>query len=230
MSVPEGWGRELRRILRRAAARSRYGLLLFLVNVTLVTATATATAAEPARILVLGDSLTAGYGLPADQSFPSQLEAALHARGHAVTVINAGVSGDTTAGGLARLDWVLADKPDFAIVELGANDGMRGLDPDQTYANLLAIVGRLRQAGVPVLLAGMLAPPNLGRDYQQAFADVYVRVLQHHPVIFYPFFLDGVAADRGLNQADGIHPTTQGVRVIVDNILPYVERMLATGS
>lgn len=226
MSVPEGCGPGLWRIFRLAAARSRYGLILFVVNLVM----APMALADPPRILVLGDSLSAGYGLPADQSFPSQLEAALRARGHPVTVINAGVSGDTTAGGLARLDWVLSDRPDFAVVELGANDGLRGLDPDQTFANLLAIVGRLRQAGIPVLLAGMLAPPNLGRDYQQAFADAYVRVLQHHPVIFYPFFLDGVAADRSLNQADGIHPTAQGVRVIVDNILPYVERMLATGS
>lgn len=224
MSLPVGWGCAWRRALRPRLVRSRYGLVLLVVNLLL----APAALAAPLRILALGDSLTAGYGLADDQSFPVQLERALKARGHDVRVINGGVSGDTTAGGLARLDWALADQPDFAIVELGANDGLRGLDPDQTYANLEAIVARLRQADIPVLLTGMVAPPNLGRDYQEAFANAYVRVLQKHPVIFYPFFLDGVAAKAGLNQQDGLHPTAHGVRIIVEHILPSVERMLAS--
>lgn len=227
MTLPVGWGWAVRRILRQGLVRPRYGLILLVVNLLLAPA---AQAEAARRILALGDSLTAGHGLAAEQSFPIQLEKALRARGHDVTVINGGVSGDTSAGGLARLDWVLADKPDFAIVELGANDGLRGLDPEQTYANLDAIVARLQGARIPVLLAGMVAPPNLGRDYQQAFADAYVRVLQNHPVIFYPFFLDGVATERTLNQEDGIHPTARGVSIIVDHILPYVERMLAAGS
>ncbi len=224
MSLPAGWGCAWRRFLRPRLVRSRYGLVLLIVNLLL----APAAVAAPWRILALGDSLTAGYGLANDQSFPAQLEAALKSRGHDVRVINGGVSGDTTAGGLARLDWALADKPDFAIVELGANDGLRGLDPEQTYANLDAIVARLRSAEIPVLLAGMVAPPNLGRDYQEAFANVYARVLQKHPVIFYPFFLEGVATKAGLNQEDGLHPTAHGVGVIVEHILPSVERMLAS--
>lgn len=230
MSLPAGWERARRRVLRLRSVRSRYGALLLLVNLLLVLPlpAAVAATAAPLRILALGDSLTAGYGLPDDKSFPVQLEKALRARGHNVKVINAGVSGDTTAGGLARLDWALADKPDFAIVELGANDGLRGLEPEQTYANLEAIVGRLRQAGIPVLLAGMVAPPNLGRDYQEQFAAAYARVLQKHPVVFYPFFLDGVATQAGLNQQDGLHPTAQGVQVIIEHILPSVERLLAS--
>jgi acyl-CoA thioesterase-1 len=229
MSLPAGWKWARRRVPRLRLVRSRYGALLLIVNLLLAFPLLVApAAAAPLRILALGDSLTAGYGLPDDQSFPVQLEKALKARGHDVKVINAGVSGDTTAGGLARLDWALADKPDFAIVELGANDGLRGLEPEQTHANLDAIVARLQQAGVPVLLAGMVAPPNLGREYQEQFAAAYVRVLQKHPVTFYPFFLDGVAAQAGLNQQDGLHPTAQGVRVIVEHILPSVERMLAS--
>lgn len=226
MTLPEGWGWACRQISR--IVRPRYGVILVVVN--LLMAAAAPAQAEPLRILALGDSLTAGYGLAADQSFPAQLEAALRARGHDVRVINAGVSGDTSAGGLARLDWVLAEKPHFAIVELGANDGLRGLDPEQTHANLDAIVARLRHEGIPVLLAGMVAPPNLGREYQQEFADAYGRVLRKHTVIFYPFFLEGVAAQPGLNQEDGIHPTAQGVGVIVQQMLPHVERLLAAGS
>lgn len=190
-----------------------------------------AAAAEPAvRLLVIGDSLTAGYGLPQDQSFPAQLEEALRAAHHDVAVINAGVSGDTAAGGLARLDWTLgglpAGQPDAAIVELGANDALRGLDPRVTQANLSAILARLGERGIPVLLTGMLAPPNLGREYATAFAAIYPRLAQEHDVLLYPFFLEGVAGNPQLNQADGIHPTAQGVSVIVNNILPAVEELL----
>jgi acyl-CoA thioesterase-1 len=178
------------------------------------------------KILALGDSLTAGYNLPAADSFPAKLEKALRAEGYQVTVANAGVSGDTSAGGRARLAWALADKPDVAIVELGANDGLRGLDPRETYANLDAILAGLKQAGVKVLLAGMLAPPNLGREYGAEFKDVYARLKAKHDVVYYPFFLDGVATNPDLNLGDGLHPNAKGVEVIVERMLPYVKKLL----
>jgi acyl-CoA thioesterase I len=180
----------------------------------------------PVRILVLGDSLSSGWGLAADQAFPARLESALRARGHAVRLINAGVAGDTTAGGRARLDWALAENPEIVIVELGANDGMRGIDPRATRANLDAILTRLKTRGVRVLLAGMVAPPNLGEEFGREFNAVFPALARRHGVEFYPFFLDGVAARRGLNQPDGIHPNIRGVAVIVDRILPYVVRLL----
>lgn len=183
-------------------------------------------AAEPLRLLALGDSLTAGYGLAAAEAFPEKLEKALKAAGYDVHVINAGVSGDTTADGLARLDWALADKPGYAIVELGANDALRGLDPAQAYANLDAILSRLEERKIKVLLAGMYAPPNLGQDYDRAFDAIYPRLQDKHGVPLYPFFLDGVALHRELVQGDGLHPTPAGVEVIVGRILPEVERLL----
>jgi len=181
-----------------------------------------AAAADPIRVLVLGDSLTAGYGLPAEAAFPVRLETALRAEGIDAVVLNGGVSGDTTAGGRARLDWALADDPDAAIVELGANDAMRGIKPTAVYNNLDAILTRLEAAGIEVLLAGMYAPPNLGREYGDAFYAVYTRLAAAHEVDFYPFFLDGVAARPWLNQNDFIHPNAEGVDVIVDRILPDV--------
>ena len=187
-------------------------------------------ASGPPKILVLGDSLTAGYGLEPKQSFPVQLQAALDADGIAATVINAGVSGDTTAGGLARLGWALKEKPDAVIVELGANDGLRGLDPGATYANLEAIVTRLKDENIRVLIAGMLAPPNLGKEYAAEFNAVYPRLADTHDVVLYPFFLDGVAAEPDLTQSDGLHPTAQGITVIVQRILPYVSRLIGTGE
>ena len=180
----------------------------------------------PLRILVLGDSLTAGWGLPAEAAFPAQLQRALAAQGRAVTVLDGGMSGDTSAGGLARLDWALGGHPDAVIVELGANDGLRGADPTELQANLDAILTRLDQAGLPTLLAGMRAPPNYGKDYADRFAAVYARLAQTHKVVFYPFFLDGVAGRPGLNQADGMHPAAQGVAEIVRRIRPTVERLL----
>ena len=182
--------------------------------------------AAPVRILVLGDSLAAGYGLPADQAFPARLETRLKQDGFDVKLINAGVSGDTSAGGRARLDWALADRPDIVIVELGANDALRGLDPGMTRDNLDAILARLKEKGVRVLLAGMYAPPNFGRDYEEKFRAVYRELAEKHDVAFYPFFLDGVAADPALNQPDRIHPNERGVGVIVDRIAPYVVRLL----
>lgn len=185
-----------------------------------------AKAAAPVTLLALGDSLTAGYGLPEIDSFPSQLQKALQAKGRTVRVVNAGVSGDTSAGGLARLDWALADKPQAAIVALGANDGLRGLDPAKMEANLDAIVGKLQDAGIKVLLAGMEAPPNLGPDYGKAFRGAYAHIAERRKVGLYPFFLDGVAANPALNQKDGMHPTAQGVAIIVGRMMPAVEKLL----
>lgn len=184
-------------------------------------------AADPVkRLLVLGDSLTAGHGLAAGETFPEQLERALQQAGHNVTVINAGVSGDTTAGGLARLDWALRDDPHLVIVELGGNDALRGLPPEETFANLDAILERLDTAGICIILTGMQAPRNLGVDYTTAFDQIYPRLASKHKVNFYPFFLDGVALDPVLNQADGIHPNSAGVAVIVDRMLPVLESVL----
>lgn len=178
------------------------------------------------RLAVLGDSLTAGYGLAQSDSFPAQLEAKLADAGLAVAVINAGVSGDTTTGGRRRLDWLLDDEPQAVIIELGANDGRRGIDPEQTFRNLDAILTRLAEEGLPVLLTGMWAPPNYGLAYGKAFKAVFPRLAEKHDVELYPFFLDGVAGRAGLNQRDGIHPNAEGVAVIVEGILPQVEGLL----
>jgi len=183
--------------------------------------------AQPIRLLALGDSLTAGYGLALDDAFPARLQRALKAEGRDVEVINAGVSGDTAAAGRARLEWALGAKPDAAIVELGANDALRGLDPELTYANLDAILTRLERDRVPVLLAGMLAPPNLGAEYGGRFKDAFARLARAHDVVFYPFFLDGVAAKPALALPDGLHPNPRGVDVIVERILPSVRRLLS---
>ncbi len=183
--------------------------------------------AAPIKILALGDSLTAGYGLTEADGFCPQLEKALKSAGHDVQVIDGGVSGDTTADGLARLDWALADNPQMVIVELGGNDALRGLDPAEAKANLDMILSRLEKQGRIVLLAGMKAPGNLGPDYDQAFDGLYPELAARHRVALYPFFLDGVASDPALNQADGIHPNPAGVAVIVKRILPAVEKALA---
>ncbi len=187
-------------------------------------------AAEPVRILALGDSLTAGYGLPRGQAFPARLQAALIADGIPAIVYNGGVSGDTSAGGLARLDWAMAMAGDAAmdavIIELGANDGLRGLEPSQTLANLDTLIGRLRDRGPAILLTGMRAPPNLGPEYGAEFAAIYPRLAAKYDIMLYPFFLDGVAARPGLNQADAIHPNSRGVDVVIGRILPYIKNML----
>lgn len=186
--------------------------------------------AETMRILALGDSLTAGYGVVADAAFPVQLEKALKAAGYDVAVINAGVSGDTSAGGRSRLEWALAEKPHMAIVELGANDALRGIDPQTTEQNLDAILTRLKADGVAVLLTGMRAPPNLGNDYADSFARVFPRLAERHRVAFYPFFLNGVVLNPKLNQSDGMHPTRDGVAIIVQGILPMVKQVLDNGG
>lgn len=198
------------------------GLLKAALALAIIQGGSVATANEVCRIAVLGDSLTTAYGLAVEEGFPAQLERRLRAEGHDCVVLDAGVGGDTTAGGLARLDWTLADRPSHVIVELGGNDGLRALPPEQMEQNLDAIVSRLQADGVPVLLAGMLAPPNLGRTYGEAFAAVFSRVAERHDVPLYPFFLDGVAGNPGLNQPDGIHPTAEGIAVIVERILPTV--------
>lgn len=186
--------------------------------------------AESFRLMAFGDSLVHGYGLEAGDTFPEQLEAALRAEGLDVTVINAGNSGDTTAAGLARLDWALADDPQAVILELGANDGLRGLDPGATYDNLDAIMARLTDAGLPVLLAGMFAPPNLGREYGDVFNSVFPRLAEKYEAPLYPFFLEGVALEPALNQADGIHPNAAGVAEIVKRITPQVVELVKAAA
>jgi len=178
-------------------------------------------------VLALGDSLTAGYGLPQPDAFPVQLQSALRSQGFEVTVINGGVSGDTSAGGRSRLDWLLASPVDAVIVELGANDGLRGLDPATTRANLDWILSRLVEKGLPVLLTGMVAPPNLGADYGVEFNTIYADLAHAHGVLLDPFYLQGVAADPALNQKDGIHPNAQGVAKIVTRMTPKVIELLA---
>ncbi|MEQ8735484.1 MAG: arylesterase [Rhodospirillaceae bacterium] len=185
------------------------------------------TRAEALRILVLGDSLTAGYGLEdLALAFPARLQEDLQAKGYNVEILDAGISGDTTSGGRSRLDWSLAEDPHAVIVELGGNDGLRAIDPDVTYDNLKTILTRLNAEGLPVLLAGMMAPPNLGRNYGDQFFGVYTRLAGEFDVVFYPFFLDGVAGEADLNQNDRIHPNPEGVNVIVGKILPYVEQLI----
>lgn len=184
--------------------------------------------AREIRLMMLGDSITAGYGLPRGQGLPQRLEAALREKGHQVRIIDAGVSGDTTAGGRARLDWALADGPQAVIVALGGNDGLRGIDPRATEANLAAILDALKARGLPAMLAGMLAPPNLGAEYGRDFAATFTRLSQARPeVVFYPFLLDGVAGDPALNQPDRIHPNEAGVAELVRRMLPAVESLLA---
>lgn len=201
-------------------------ILTALLPVAAIAQTAPPATPNAVTILAFGDSLTAGFGLASADGFTAKLEAALKAKGINARIVNAGLSGDTSAGGLARLDWALEPRPDFAIVELGANDGLRGLDPAQTRANLDAILTKLKAKSVPVLFAGMYAPPNLGPDYAKAFNALFPELAAKHGVAFYPFFLDGVAADAALNQADGIHPNAKGVDVIVARILPHVVKLI----
>ncbi|HEV2336212.1 MAG TPA: arylesterase [Stellaceae bacterium] len=190
----------------------------------------TPAAARVPEILAFGDSLTAGFGLPAEASFPSRLGARLKAEGIDAHIVNAGVSGDTTAGGLARLDWALADKPDIVILELGANDALRGIDPKIVRANLDAMIGKIQASGAKLLILGMRAPPNWGEDYQRDFDRVYPELARARRVTLYPFFLEGVAMDPKLNQPDGLHPNEQGVATLVDRIAPYLARLIGGRS
>jgi acyl-CoA thioesterase-1 len=181
----------------------------------------------PVKIVALGDSLTAGYGIAANLAFPVQLERALKARGHAVEIVNAGVSGDTASGGLARLDWSVPADTDAVIVELGANDALRGVDPAVSRKALDAILKRLTERKIPVLLAGMRAPPNLGAEYASRFDPIFPALAKQYDALLYPFFLTDVAAVRTLNLPDGVHPTAEGVAVIVQGILPMAEELIA---
>ena len=185
-----------------------------------------APADRPVTIVALGDSLTAGFGLPASAAFPAKLEAALKAKGYTVEVVNAGVSGDTASGGLARLDWSVPDGTAAVIVELGANDMLRGVDPNVTRRALDEIVRRLSERGIPVLLAGMRAIPNLGLDYVRGFETIYPQIAGKYDVLLYPFFLDGIAGEARFNQRDGLHPLATGIDAIVAGILPKVEELL----
>jgi acyl-CoA thioesterase-1 len=216
--------RRLRVLILRA-----YGVVCRHVNVAVGLAmlaigfaASPASASDSRMILALGDSLTAGYGLAEKDGFTRQLERALKEKGLDVRVANAGVSGDTTAGGRARLAWTLDMSPDLIIVELGANDGLRGIEPEETRLNLDAILRELHRRNIPVLLTGMRAPPNLGPEYAKEFDGLFPALAKKYDVPFYPFFLDGVAARPDLNQNDGIHPNATGVAVIVERILPFV--------
>ncbi len=209
-------------------SRRDVAITLCAVGVGMMPVTKYPRAAErPINIVAFGDSLTAGYGLAANDAFPAQLQRALAAKGLAVNVINAGVSGDTAAGGLSRLDWSIPDGTDAVILELGANDALRGFDPAVTRKALDAMLRRLKERKIPVLLCGMLAPRNLGGEYGRAFDAIYPDLAAQTGAILYPFFLAGVAADPKLNQSDGLHPTAAGVAVIVERILPHVEQLIA---
>ena len=205
------------------------GLALMAANAVFAQAPA-AGAGKPVRMVVLGDSLSAGLGLSASAAFPARLKESLKIKGIEVDMINAGVSGDTSSGGRDRLDWSVPEGTDAVILELGANDALRGTDPKVTRAALTDILARLKARKVAVLLCGMLAPPNYGSDYSARFNAIYPDLAKSFGVPLYPFFLEGVAADARLNQADGLHPTAEGVDVIVKNILPTVEAFLGAIS
>jgi acyl-CoA thioesterase-1 len=206
------------------ASHQRVNILVCFVSVFLPFQ---AIATEPVKIVMLGDSLTAGYGLVKGQAVPAQLERALKAEGVNVKIINAGVSGDTSAGGRARLTWALSEQPEGLIIELGANDGLRGLDPKQTFKNLNAIIEQALSAQIDVLLTGMLAPPNLGPEYGKDFNRVYPLLARYHGIELYPFYLEGVVSDPALNLEDGLHPNEKGVAIIVKNLLPKVKNFIA---
>ncbi len=208
-------------------------LVLGMVLIATGTAFAQTSAAretKPIKMVVLGDSLSAGLGLSASSAFPARLQKSLEAKGIAVDMINAGVSGDTTSGGRDRLDWSVPEGTEAVILELGANDALRGIDPRVTRAALTDILTRLKARKIAVLLCGMVAPPNYGSDYSARFNAIYPELAKSFGVPLYPFFLEGVATDARLNQADGLHPTAEGVDMIVKNILPTVEAFLGTIS
>jgi len=211
---------------RNPARVQRFAWALLVLLCVLAPASVANTADGPIKIVVLGDSLSAGLGLPVEDAFPTRLAEALKGKGVAATIANAGVSGDTASGGLARLDWSIPDGTDAVIVELGANDALRGLDPNLTKAALDAILRKLAHRHIAVLLAGMRAPRNMGSDYARDFDAIYPALASTHSVVFYPFFLDGVAADPKLNQGDGMHPNAAGVDAIVARILPRVEELV----
>lgn len=207
-------------------------MLLLVCNAVLLGAgPATAGNGAPlVRIVAFGDSLTAGYRLPPEKAFPAQLQAALTKKGHNVEVINAGVSGDTTSGGRQRFEWAVPDGTDAVILELGANDALRGIEPKQTRLNLEAIIEKLKQRNISVLLAGMKAPSNWGEDYSLAFDEIFPQLAAQHSLLYYPFFLDGVALNPDLNLDDGLHPNAEGIAIIVERMLPQVEELIRRAS
>lgn len=217
-----------------AAVEARLGIfvhiLVLLMGLMTAASVQAADPAKPIKMVVLGDSLSAGYGLPAAAAFPVRLQKALDAKGIKVDMINAGVSGDTASGGRDRVDWSVPDGTDAVILELGANDALRGTDPAVTRAALSDIITKLKVRKIAVLLCGMLAPPNYGSDYAAKFNAIYPDLSRSFGVPLYPFFLDGVAADAKLNQADGMHPTADGVDIVVKKILPTVEAFLSALS
>lgn len=186
--------------------------------------------AETINLVGFGDSLMAGYELPPDEAFPARLEKRLREKGHDVTITNAGVSGDTTADGLSRLDWSVPDGTDGVILELGANDALRGLSPEESRKNLDAMITRLKERNIAVLLAGIYAPPNMGADYENAFNRIYPALAEKHGLILYPFFLDGVATQKPLLLGDGMHPNAEGTKRMAENFLPVAEKFLETLS
>lgn len=207
--------------MRRIAA-----YLALTISLAGILAAPVASAERTLRLVAVGDSLTAGYGLPAKDSFPAQLEALLRQRGLDVQLINAGVSGDTTSGGLARFDWSVPEGTDGVILELGANDALRGLDPVSAEKALDVMLSRLKERRIPVLLAGMYAPRNLGPEYVTAFDAIYPRLAEKYGTVFYPFFLEGMMGVPALDLGDGLHPNAEGVNVIARGILPKVEELI----
>lgn len=201
--------------------------IILVAALALLIAPAPGQAENPITIVAFGDSLTAGYQLGPDEGFAERLQAKLAARGQDVKIVNAGVSGDTTSGGLARLDWSVPADADGVILELGGNDALRGIDPATTEANLDRMLTQLSERAIPVLLAGMRAPPNMGADYEAQFNPIFQRLASRHDAIYYPFFLEGVAGEPAYGLGDGIHPNAAGVDVIVDKILPSVEKLIA---
>jgi acyl-CoA thioesterase I len=202
----------------------------FLIIAAGMVTAAGASAAETYRIVAFGDSLMAGYQLGPGESFPEKLESALKTRGHDVVIANAGVSGDTSSGGLSRLDWSVPDDTDLVILGLGANDMLRGISPEITGKNLDEMIVRLKERGIDVMLAGMLAAPNLGPNYAQAFNSIYPRLAEQYDLVLYPFLLQGVAAERDMLLDDGMHPNAEGIDRMVEGVLPLVERKLSTGE
>jgi acyl-CoA thioesterase-1 len=206
------------------------GLALTIVIVLALMLIPISAVAKIPEVLAFGDSLTAGYGLAESQAFPARLQARLKDQGVDVKVVNAGVSGDTTTDGLARLDWALADKPDYVILALGANDALRGIDPKIVRANLDKMITKIQASGAKILLLGMVAPANWGADYAHQFDQIFPELAKAHDVPLYPFFLDGVAMNPALNQADGLHPNERGVAIMVDHIAPLVAQMIGGKS
>ena len=214
-------------VKNRASAFPRRTLVWLMAGLAALALASQTARADTVTIMALGDSLTAGFGLAPGDGFPAQLEQALLDAGYDVEVIDAGVSGDTTTGGLARLDWALTPQTDAVIVELGGNDALRGIDPSVTEQSLDGILASLQDRDLPTLLPGMLAPPNMGAAYGERFNPIYGRLAEQYETVFYPFFLDGVAAEPDLNLPDGIHPTAEGIGLIVKRILPYVEDLIS---